>query len=186
MPKCQTCGKWGLFLKLTSGLCPECVLKAQSHKEETKQPKQVKVASGSVKTYKVAGVQYYTDALMCLAVSNANYNLKKQALLAAGITSQYIWKNEFKPNHIEVIPEPDNPYDPKAIKVVVDGHHVGHIKAGSCAHLLKVIQENRIQKIEAKITGGPYKILDDYDGDGIYTLEQGDAPYRVTLYITEG
>ena len=39
----------------------------------------------------------------------------------------------------------------RSIKVVIDGEHIGHIKAGSCAHLLKVIREGRIHKISCKI-----------------------------------
>lgn len=70
----------------------------------------------------------------------------------------------------------------------MDGVHVAYIKAGSCAHLLKVIRENRVKKIDCKIRGGKYKYVSceyDEDGNEEYTLERGEKPYTVTLYVTE-
>lgn len=43
-----------------------------------------------------------------------------------------------------MIEEPDNPEDPNAIKVVMDGEPIGYIKAGSCARVKKLIREERI------------------------------------------
>lgn len=141
------------------------------------------------KTYRVTGIQHYMDNLMRLGVENSCYSWSKRDLIDDGLIDERIWETEFLFSKAEVIPEPDNPVDPKAIKVVVDGEHIGYIKAGSCAHLLKVIRENRILKIECEIAGGHYKRIDedyDYDKDKeVYTLERGTAPYFATLYITE-
>ena len=75
------------------------------------------------------------------------------------------------------------------IKVIVDGAHVGYVKAGSCAHLLKVIRESRIKKISCEMFGGPYKYIEeeyDYDRDKeVYTLDKGTVPYAVHLTIDE-
>ena len=141
------------------------------------------------KTYRVAGIQHHMDNLMNLAVPNDDYALSKRDLIDMDLTDERIWEHIFCASTAELVPEPDNPHDPKAIKVVAGGEHIGYIKAGSCAHLLKVLRENRIQKITCDIGGGPYKkIVEDYDYDKdkeIYTLERGTAPYFATLYITE-
>ena len=220
MAKCTVCGKWGLFMKLQSGLCPSCTAKAQSKIEpinsmpvvttvlasETpshqvsvnmqsstvppiEQEKQNVPKKAAPKTYRVTGMQHYMDNLMSLAIDNIDYNSSKRVLIDEGLIDERIWEKEFFPVKTEVIPEPNNPVDPKAIKVVVDGKHVGYIKSGSCAHLLKVIREGRIKKIDCEIAGGPYKrINEDYDEEkdkDVYTLEHGNSPYFVHLLITE-
>lgn len=166
---------------------------------EAPAPAQVKpVIVANVKTYKVTGMSHRMENLMALAEENDDYQLSKKALIKkaeeyADLTGgdpedQRIWQYEFYPHKTELVPEPDNPVDPNAIKVVIDGQHVGYIKSGSCAHLLKVIREGRIGRIGCQIGGGKYKYIDeDYneDGDSIYTLEKDELAYFVHLKIEE-
>lgn len=140
------------------------------------------------RTYRVAGTSHYTTAIRSLAQNNPHYNMNKSRLLSAGLAENVIYKHLFAPHQAEVIPEPDNPKDPNAIKVVIDGAHVGYIKSGSCVHLLKVINGNRIGQIRCEIGGGPYKCYFDTSGvdeKPFYELDEGTVPYWVTLYITE-
>ena len=141
------------------------------------------------KVYKVTGMSHYMDGIMELAEENDNYDLKKKELIEYGLVDERVWKYDFSPKKAELVPEPDNPEDPKAIKVLVDGVHVGYIKAGSCAHLLKVIREDRIIKIECKMYGGPYKYVseewDDERDKFVYEFEKSEVFYGVTLTITE-
>lgn len=141
------------------------------------------------KTYKATGMSHRLENLLALAVENDDYHLSKRAMIEDGLTEERVYEYDFYPTRTELIPEPDNPYDPNAIKVVVDSQHVGYIKAGSCSHLLRVIREGRIERIRCTIGGGRYKYLaaDDYteDGDEIYTLDKEEVPYFVHLKITE-
>lgn len=153
----------------------------------TKAPKP---APKKVKTYKVAGVSYRLKNIMELASENDEYSYSKKELIESELTGQRIWKYDFCANKVGLVPEPDNPQDPNAIKVIIDGLHVGYIKAGSCAHLLKVLSEERLGKIEAIVGGGPYKYVGcvDYteDGDEVYgNLERDDVPYYVRLEVEE-
>lgn len=156
-------------------------------------PQQAKIAPrpaqpSTVKTYKVTGMQYRMENLMSLASENPDYSSTKRELIQDGLIGERVWKYDFYAKWAGVVPEPDNPYDPNAIKVVLEGVHVGYIKAGSCAHLLKVLRENRIGRIAFEVAGGPYKwIGEDINEDGkeVYTLERGDVPYYVHLHITE-
>lgn len=152
------------------------------------QPAPVEKQKTQVKTYRVTGMSHYESAIDRLAVRNDDYDKTKKELIQDNLISQKVWRNDFFPKNTELVPEPDNPYDPKAIKVVVDGEHVGYIKAGSCAHLLKVLRENRIKKIGCEIFGGSYKYIneeyDDY-GKSKYTMESDYAPYAVHLTIIE-
>lgn len=128
------------------------------------------------------------ENIMALAVENDEYSLTKRELIDQGMEQQRVWEYEFYPKKAELVPEPDNPHDPNAIKVVVDGQHVGYIKAGSCAHLLKCLKEGRIGKMDVKMGGGKYKYISvDYNENGkeVYTLEKDELPFYVHLSIIE-
>lgn len=138
----------------------------------------------------MAGVSYRLKNIMELAAENDFYSYSKKELIEVELTGQRVWKYDFCADKVELVPEPDNPQDPNAIKVIIDGLHVGYIKAGTCAHLLKVLREGRLGKIEAIVGGGPYKYVGcvDFteDGDEVYgSMERGDVPYYVRLEIEE-
>lgn len=145
----------------------------------------------TVKTYKVAGVTHYEKNIMHFAEENEVYSYTKKELVDSwtGLDEEKIWKYEFSTPTIELVPEPDNAYDPNAIKVMADGLHVGYIKAEDCAHLLECIREQRISRISCWIGGGPYKLLiEDYDIDKdkqVFTLERDKINLFVHLSVTE-
>lgn len=140
---------------------------------------------GKEETHKVAGTSYRQDAIKAMGVENPDFAETKKALIDAGLTEEWIYEYIFAPQKVELQPEPDNPHDPKAIKVVVDGTHIGYIKAGSCAHVHKLLETDRIVQISCFIGGGKSKILvqdeDDYEQ---YTLERDETPFHARLTIT--
>lgn len=139
---------------------------------------QAKVPGAKVVSHKVAGTSYRQEAIRAMGRKNPDYNLTKKELLKRWPDGVTVYEYTFSPKKAELVPEPENPHDPKAIKVLVDGVHVGYIKAGSCAHIHKLIRENRIQKIEPSIIGGKYKAVYDY-------VENDETPIGVRLDITE-
>ena len=40
---------------------------------------------------------------------------------------------------LELIPEPENKHDPNAIKVIVDGQHIGYVPAKECEKVKKIL-----------------------------------------------
>lgn len=146
-------------------------------------------AAYTEKTYRVAGITYHTDSVMNLATENSCYDFTKKELIDEDMTGERIWQYEFDPTDVKLIPEPDNPEDPHAIKVVVDGEHIGYIKSGSCAHIHKLLKQNHIIGISCEIGGGPYKyISEEYDEDkdrDIYTLERDKTNFFAVLKIQE-
>lgn len=140
-----------------------------------------------VERHRVAGTSFRLDAIKSLGVKNFDYDKSKRELIEDGLTGERIWRTDYFPKVATLEPEPDNPEDPKAIKVVVDGAHIGYIKKVSCAHLHKAIREGRIDHVKCEIKGGKYKIvLEDFDegGDSVYTLDSDDVPLYAELYIT--
>lgn len=149
----------------------------------------------NVERHKVTGVSYRTEELLSLGVTNEDYDLTKKQLVEEGLIGERVYRTDFYVSQCELIPEPDNPEDPKAIKVVADGAHIGYIKKGSCAHIHKLLREDRIESVSCDIGGGPYKIVvtdyedeedfdeEDEDAEESYTLDSGDAPYYATVTI---
>ena len=127
------------------------------------------------RTHKVAGTSYRQDAIRSLGFVNPDYNLSDRELIKQWPEGETVYELDFFPQKTKLVPEPDNPQDPKAIKVIIDGVHVGYIKAGSCAHLHRLLRENRIEKIEPHIVGGKYK--------SFYPLE--DHAHRVEDFAFE-
>ena len=138
------------------------------------------------KNHKVTGTAHYEKDIMKLASENEDYLLSKKGLIEAGLIEESVYQYSFWINKTELIPEPTNEYDPNAIKVVIDGVHVGYIKAGSCKHVLKLINEDRIAKIEGKIGGGAYKCLIAHDDSGTdFELIKDKKNISIIVSITE-
>lgn len=146
-------------------------------------------APANEETHKVAGLSFHEDALAALQCENGDFSSSKRELVDMGMIGEHIYKYDFYPVKTELIPEPDNEVDPNAIKVVVDGEHIGYIKKGSCAHIRKLLNSGSIEKIDVEIGGGPYKFItaEDWDENGgdVYTIEKGVAPYFAKLTITK-
>lgn len=153
--------------------------------------KQEEPAAPGAKTvsHGVVGTNYRQKEIQAMGRINPDYALDKRGLLKRWPKGVTVYEYTFSPKKAELVPEPENPEDPKAIKVLVDGVHVGYIKAGSCAHIHKLLRENRIQKIEPKILGGKYKELYSHDANPReaedFDFEKGSSPYGVRLEITE-
>lgn len=143
------------------------------------------IRENDIKTYRVAGVTYYEDNILSLAQENDFYEMTKKELIEDGFEDERIYEYDFCVSKFEVVPEPDNPHDKNAIKVLADGVQIGHIKAGSCSHLLNVIKENRITKIEGEIKGGKYKYIGYDDETEKYILEKDKIPFYAKLEISE-
>lgn len=170
---------------------------------QTPKNEPTKAPTGKVETHKVAGISHYLDAVEALGVYNDDYDLSKRELIEEGRTAERIYRTDYFVSRVELVPEPDNPYDPNAVKVICDGQHIGYIKAGSCSHILRLLREDLIKAIEAEVAAGPYKILlEDYDAQNdtdnvddveevqneedepVYRIEEDDVPHYAKLRIT--
>jgi len=138
------------------------------------------------KTFKVAGISSHREKVLNIASENSDYDMGKRAIIEAGLANERIYKYEFYPSKVELVPEPDNPHDPKAVKVVVDGEHIGYIKEGSRSHVLNLLSQNLIKKIDCEIYGGNYKILswDEFDDEDPGEIEKDATEFGAKVIIT--
>lgn len=133
--------------------------------------------------FHVAGTSYRQDAIMTLAKEDSDYELSKKDLIDEGREDERVYKYYFNPKHTELVPEPDNPHDPNAIKVMADGVHIGYVKAGSCSHVKNLLASGKVSSYGVDIEGGPYKRVYEND-DGDYQIEKNETDFFATLMIT--
>lgn len=140
-----------------------------------------------VEHHNVTGTSFRREALLSLGVENDDYTKTKRELIEDDIIGERVYKTDFYANRVELVPEPDNPHDPNAIKVVVDGQHIGYIKKGSCAHVRNLLENDAIRAMRCEIKGGRYKMLleeEDDDGKTRYDLITDEHALCADLFIT--
>lgn len=144
--------------------------------------------SHKTEKFHVTGTSHYQNNIESLGTENYAFELSKKELIEEGYEDDKIYSYNFYPSNVELIEEPDNPYDPNAIKVVIDDVLVGYIKKGSCSHIKKLLHSGKIKKIDADIYGGKYKMLysefDDEKDKEVYYIEKDKSDYYVTIEIS--
>ena len=145
-------------------------------------------ASEKQEHLKIAGTSFRQKEIESLGSENIWYDCSKKELIDDFMIDERVYQYDFFPDSVELIEEPDNPHDPNAIKVIIDNVHVCYIKKGSCAHVKKLLHQNKIIDITADISGGKYKYIStDYDVENdkdIYVLEKHCVDYSVSLDLT--
>lgn len=136
----------------------------------------------------VAGESYHKDEIISLMWENPCYSYSKKELIDNECVDERVYKLRPYLGAAELVPEPENPHDPKAVKVMVEGTHIGYIKAGSCARIHKLLREDGIEKVEVEIKGGDYKIVygdfDDYTEKSTYTMEHDTVAIGAVITLT--
>lgn len=99
----------------------------------------------------VVGLGYRKEAVKSLLAENEEYKHPKKR-------RSRIYKYEYFEGPAILAPEPTNKYDPNAIKVMVNGVHIGYIPADECQQVRMVCAQNFSSIIN--IYGGPYKWYD--------------------------
>lgn len=113
--------------------------------------------------FRITGISYCINDIMDnLAEENDDYSLSKRELFEEYSDGDKIFKYEYNTTPLELVPEPENEYDPNAIKVMVNGTKVGYIKKGSTSHVKNLLASPDFSGKSIEIYGGKYKqICDD-------------------------
>lgn len=136
----------------------------------------------------VAGEAYRLKNILDLMGECPYYSYSKKELIELDCVDERVYKYNSYTGTADLVPEPENPHDSKAIKVMVEGAHIGYIKAGSCAHIHKLLREDLVEKVNVEIKGGDYKIVnedfDDVTEKSTYTLERGSLAINAVITLT--
>ena len=150
-------------------------------------PAAVEAKKENKETFKVAGVSYRQKEIRSLGTSNEDYKMTKAEIVDCGMTNERIYQYRFDYSDIQIVPEPDNPEDPKALKVLIDGVHVGYIKKTRTSRMRNLMKLPGF-KVTAEIFGGKYKrvneFYDDEKEDDVAYLDNGVADFGVHLTVT--
>lgn len=131
-------------------------------------------------TFLVAGIYYREDAVIDnLLYENPDFGMTKKEIIECCMEDTDIYKYEPFYGSAELVPEPDNPHDPNAIKVMVDGIHIGYVPAKRTKSIKKILDSNNVIAIGCEIFGGPYKVLPDEDAD----IERGKTDIKSRICI---
>lgn len=68
------------------------------------------------------------------------------------------------------------------LQVFVYNTHIGNIKKGGIGKVKKLLKNGNIQRIDAEVSGGEYKLLQTWDDK--YDLVESEKPFSITIEIT--
>ncbi len=135
-------------------------------------------------TFRVAGTTYRIEALESILTENQEYRKKKSTLLEDYDDEDRVWR--YLPHYstdVKLVDEPDNPNDPNAIRVEVDGIHIGYIKKESTSQV-RSLMKNPGAKLSLETTGGQYKeICEDEDGNKSLWYDKINLGAKLTISI---
>ena len=109
--------------------------------------------------YSVVGESYRKKDIATIGTPNPDFKLSKSALYKKGLLDEPVYELIFPKVGATLAQEPTNKHDPNAIKVYMNGVHVGYIKARECSGVNAMINENRIRRIQGFICGGNTRTL---------------------------
>lgn len=160
--------------------------RAQKQADEASAKAEAAKPHAEFERHKVAGTSYHLDAIMSLAQENPAYDLTKREIIDDSLTDERIYQYTFADGPVELVDDPDNEYDPNAIKVLIAGQHIGYIKRGSTGRIHNLQRAGRVLGVTAEIYGGKYKVVlcdDDDDGAEHYDLIKDETGYGAAIEI---
>lgn len=129
--------------------------------------------------FHVAGTFYHEDVLEPMLTENPEFDDTKADILANHDVDQRVYRYEnYVTDDIAFIPEPENPSDPNAIRIEIDGEFVGYVKRGSTGRIRNLLNTPGVT-VFATVYGGPCRevYIDDYGHENLRYLE---TPYEAT------
>lgn len=136
------------------------------------------------KKFKVTGMQYYeSDFFEKLAYENDDYSMTARELWDSYDEGERIYQYSFNDVAAELIPEPDNEYDPNAVRVEVGGVKIGHIKKGACSQVKNLLESPDFLGVRVEMGGGNYKTVYENEDDKV-CVEKGTCNFFADVYIS--
>lgn len=147
---------------------------------EVKQPevKEPTVDEFLFYNFKIAGTSFREKEIVKnLAFENDDYSMSKKELIEDDRVDERIYQYFFDIGKVELVPEPDNPEDENAVKVIADGTHIGYVPASKAKKVKKILEKETIIQTTCEMSGGKFKLL---------TEEETDSGKETYELVTEG
>lgn len=184
---CRLCGSEIPFseaktIDKRTGYCASCTRRLEKMPAKPEAETAAQTPKTEQHNFRLAGTTFCEEVFEALAEENADYSMNKKEILEDSMEDERIYRYIWPTKTAELVPDPSNPEDPKAIKVMVDGQRIGFIKRGQTKEVRKLIDSGRILFVNAYMDGGDYKIVTGDEDDG-YTLEKDTAPYWADIHV---
>lgn len=134
--------------------------------------------------FNITGTSRYEKEIKSLLCEDCDYKESNAYLVDNYDEGASIWKYlTFRSDDVDLIEEPDNPYDPGAIRVQVNGVSVGYVKQGATSRVRNLMKTDGV-KLFASISGGPYKsIYEDDNGDLRVEKNEIAQTFQITITV---
>ncbi|MDS1367907.1 HIRAN domain-containing protein [Streptococcus suis] len=147
-------------------------------------------------TFRVAGVTNYKNAVNAACNDIADeYGVPELTKYYRDLSSSEIREElegfsdkifkyeDMSTSDVELVAEPDNQYDPNAIKILILDNFVGYVPAKIAKKINKyIVNDQYFDTAYAEIVGGPYKEF-DYAEDKVVTNNDLDVGFEISLTI---
>ncbi|MCK1259856.1 HIRAN domain-containing protein [Streptococcus suis] len=147
-------------------------------------------------TFRVAGVTNYKKAVKAACSDIADeYGVPELTKYYRDLSSSEIREElegfsdkifkyeDMSTSDVELVAEPDNQYDPNAIKILILDNFVGYVPAKIAKKINKyIVDDQYFDTAYAEIVGGPYKEF-DYAEDKVVTNNDLDVGFEIALTI---
>ena len=104
--------------------------------------------------------QFVKAAPVSRALREAHTEILVHTGLTAGLAhheARKVWDDMRVGDLLALVREPDNPHDPNAVRVEIDGAVVGHLVGDHSARLTARLQVEGPVEVEAEIVGGAHE-----------------------------
>ena len=135
--------------------------------------------------YDVHGEYYHAEAIESIGIPNPDYSLGKEAFLEKFSDGTTVYKYRFDIKTVELVPEPTNEADRNAIKIIMNGAHVGYVPRQSTDRVREHMESGRIEKIKGKMSLGPSKTAKTaiQSGKRYVAYDNGSFMGTFTIYL---
>ena len=130
--------------------------------------------------FKAVGESHYKEHLKYVCRRSELADLSDDELRAEGLYDTRIYDYEFADYPVELVPEPENPHDPNAIRVMISGLQVAHIARDQTDAVRCLMSSGKVLGIRATVEHGDYRVL---AGD-THRAKCYDYDFSVTVTIT--
>lgn len=154
---------------------PQPVQMPENTAQEEKTPKSVIKSQRFI----LDDVENHMEDIMELVDVNEDYKLKKRDLIEDNRDGEKIFKYELNAKAtINTI----SCGGVEQLQVFVHDTHIGNIKKGGVSRVKNLLKKGNIQRIDAEVSGGEYKLLSYRNGE--YYYDELEKPFSITIEIT--
>lgn len=207
------------FLVPKMTICRECNYswrKGEAHKfekasddieETTKKSRQIENSEETI-TFRIVGVtkenENNINIQSVLKKIIKSYKQTGDLTSFDGLTNSQIlkdYKEEFGPdnisefesqyiyNNLELVPEPENPYDENAVKVYLydangEKHHIGYVGGNDNLKVKNLIKNKTMKRNHIEFIGGKHKFVDYDESEDKEFIKTKDLNIGVSVNIT--